>query len=496
MAVLSEVYNRTSVVSMAPQSSEQIYPDKIAKCFNDIAILGGSDILSLKVNQNGHLEVKSLKERICYYFFGNQTEDLKLKSFISRVVNCYSKHMIKPEIEASHLTAKTFNKFIFEKMASLDSKFFDRSSLFNGLEKTERKEVQNILSSELRAVRDEIRLFKRLDVELSKNVDGSWKKPEVPIEHLPPGSDLKCRSRMAKATLALRLGVTPIISEIQGVKFFEDARSCISLSEKTHWTEKALSFIQSFGVFFAVVLRKVILFFQGVDPQIDSLTNTNTCPLEKKRLVVCIHGLHSNPSSFQSIVNEMKRLDLTETDIFIPHVLQKGNAKLDDMVRPILAEIAKWAKTSQEKELVLIGVSNGGRIARAIEAEIAKSESFPSIKKLRFVSIVGACRGSSLAGLVNKVGLSWLISKNISEEMPLDSPRNRRLDQDWMEGLSKGPAREYTFFASPHDSHVPDYASSLMDVQGNLARYAIVPGYGHIGIQDGVAKPVAEIVLT
>ena len=54
------------------------------------------------------------------------------------------------------------------------------------------------------------------------------------------------------------------------------------------------------------------------------------------------------------------------------------------MVKPIFEEIEKWAKTSDEKELVLVGISNGGRIARAIEAEIAKSESSANIKKLRF----------------------------------------------------------------------------------------------------------------
>ena len=58
-----------------------------------------------------------------------------------------------------------------------------------------------------------------------------------------------------------------------------------------------------------------------------------------------------------------------------------------------------------------------------------------------------------------------------------------------------GIAREYTFFASPHDSHVPDYESSLMEVPGHRARYAIVPGQGHFTMEDAVAKSVAEIAL-
>ncbi len=286
------------------------------------------------------------------------------------------------------------------------------------------------------------------------------------------------------------------ISEIQGIKFYDNPQSCISHFEKTHWTKKIISLIQSFGTLLFFALNKISLFLYRIDAQMDPLTNTSSRVLSKKRLIVCVHGLNDNPSQFKKIVDEMQKRELTETDIYIPRVLQKGNAKLDEMIKPVFEEIEKWAKTSGEKELVLVGISNGGRISRAIEAEIAKSESNANIKKLRFVSIVGACKGSSLVNLANKIGLSWLISKNISKEMPIDSKRNQRLNKDWMEGLSKGPTREYTFIASPHDWQVTNYDSSLMEANGQKALYAIVPSHGHNSIVNAVAKTVAEIILT
>lgn len=285
-------------------------------------------------------------------------------------------------------------------------------------------------------------------------------------------------------------------SEIQGFKFFNDAVSCTSHFEKMHWTKKAISLIQSFGTLFIYVLNKISLGLYQVDAQMDSLTNTNIKGLLKKRLVVCIHGLNNNPTQFKKITDEMQKKDLSETDIFVPRVLQKGNAKLDEMVKPIFEEIKEWARTSGEKELVLVGISNGGRIARAIESEIAKSESNANIKKLHFVSIVGACKGSSLVNLANKLGLSWLMSENISKEMPTTSKRNRQLNEDWMNGLSTGPIREYTFIASPHDWQVTNYDSSLMEVDVKNARYTIVPGHGHNSIVNAVSKAVAEIILT
>ncbi len=283
--------------------------------------------------------------------------------------------------------------------------------------------------------------------------------------------------------------------EIQGVRFFDHVPACISHFENGHWTKKALSLIQSLGTHLVYALYKTSLILRRIDMKMDPFTHTNDRLLFKKRLVVCVHGLNNNPSQFKKILDEMQKEDLSETDILIPRVLQRGNATLDEMVQPIFEEIERWARTPGEKELVLIGISNGGRISRAIEAEIAKSEENENIKKLRFISIVGACRGSSLVDLANKLGLSWLMSKNISTEMPTASERNRRLNQEWMEGLSKGPIREYTFFASPHDWQVTNYDSSLMEVYGQQARYAIVSGHGHNSIVDAVAKSVAKIIL-
>jgi len=285
--------------------------------------------------------------------------------------------------------------------------------------------------------------------------------------------------------------------EIQGVKFFKDVPSCTAHFKNTHWTKRTISLIQSFGTLLIYALNKISLTFRRVDAQMEeSFTNTEVKLLSKQRLVVCVHGLNNNPFQFKKIVEEMQEKDLDETDIFIPRVLQKGNAKLDDMVEPIFEEIAKWAETSDEKELVLVGISNGGRISRAIEAKIAQSENCANIKKLRFVSIVGACKGSSLVNFANKIGLSWLMSKNISEEMSVDSARNQQLDKEWEEGLAFGPEREYTFIASPHDWQVTNYSSSLMEVGKQSAQYAIVAGHGHNSIVNAVARSVAEIVLT
>ncbi len=117
---------------------------------------------------------------------------------------------------------------------------------------------------------------------------------------------------------------------------------------------------------------------------------------------------------------------------------------------------------------------------------------------LKFVSIVGACKGSSTITRINKLGLSWLTSKNITDEMATDSNCIKRLNHDWKAGWNKASnlKRDYTFIASPHDWSVPNYDSTLMEIPTTRnVRYAIVPYHGHSTIVNATAEAVADIVL-
>lgn len=290
------------------------------------------------------------------------------------------------------------------------------------------------------------------------------------------------------------------IREIQGLQFFHEPTACIAHFDNMHWTKKALSLIQSFGTLLAYAWHKMSLMWHRVEVQMRPFGEINPLDNCKTRLVVCLHGLNNNPSQFKILVDEMQKQDLSETAIFIPPILQKGNARLDEMVQPIFKAITDWSRASDaqsgEKEVVLVGVSNGGRIARAIETALSlQGEEDANIANLRLISIVGACKGSSLVNLVNRCGLSSLISQNIAEEMATDSQRTQRLDQEWEQGVSSRPARDYTFIASPHDWQVTNYSSSLMEVGDQNGRYAIVPGHGHNSIVNRVAQTVSEIIF-
>jgi dienelactone hydrolase len=280
-------------------------------------------------------------------------------------------------------------------------------------------------------------------------------------------------------------------TEIGGVTFYNNAPICISQYKQECWLKKALSLIQSFGFFIAHAAR--FLYLRCTFKKVEMQPYTNPEQLTKKRLVVCLHGLNSHPVQFKILLDSLKKGNISSTDVYIPYVYKRGNAKLDELVKPIFEQIKKW----NGEELVLVGISNGGRIARALKAEILKADSGVNVKKIKFVSIVGACQGSSLVNLAKKIKLSCCMSSSISDEMAIDPERNKQLNKDWEESFKNSPSveKECTFFAAPHDWMVPNYSSTLLEVPHKSTRYAIVKGHGHNSIVQAVTNAAAKIIL-
>ncbi len=299
------------------------------------------------------------------------------------------------------------------------------------------------------------------------------------------------------SSISLPVDGTAPSTTICGIPFFSNRRECISHFENGSWMTRAVSFIKSCGTTIVAAWHKVSLVFRHVESKMAPFITADSRLLSKRRLIVCLHGLNSSPSQFKGVLDEVMKRDVSQTDIFIPRILKRGNAPLDELVRPILAEISKWAATQGDKELVLVGISNGGRISMAIEAQITKPENCGNITKLRVVSIVGACRGSTMASWAKRWHLGWFLSKSVYEEMPAGSERQSQLDRDWSASLKNPVPREYTFFASPHDWHVPSYDSTLPEVGNQKASYAIIQGYGHSSLPHGqTAKAIAEIIFS
>lgn len=297
------------------------------------------------------------------------------------------------------------------------------------------------------------------------------------------------------------MNVTGNVTEIDGIKFFNTSKECITDYEKANgWLGMAISLIKSFGTLLLYAIYQISLRCRNI------YQPTLTLEHEKTRLIVCLHGLNNGPRQFDRIVGEICAQHPENTTILVPEIADRGNAPLSEMTKQIVQNIINWAKTSktienpEKKELVLVGISNGSRIARAVVAELTSKyvSECTNLERIRFVSIVGANKGSSMANLAHKLHLSCLMSKNIAKEMPTDSERIAELNRNAEESLkvSSHIQRDYTFIASPHDWQVPNYESTLMDVPNQKCQYALITGHGHNSIVNSVAKTVATIVCT
>ena len=292
------------------------------------------------------------------------------------------------------------------------------------------------------------------------------------------------------------------IKKIENINFYNNPKFCEAHYNQLSIDKKVMSFLKSYLYFFSFAIDKVSSYFRNVDQEMSKyIQPPSDSQVFKKRLIVCLHGLNSHPYQFKQVLKDIEKNDLSDTMIFAPKIIQRGNAKLDDMIAPIFEEIQQWAKTNESYELVLLGTSNGGRIAKAIEAKVtATKENKGNIKKIHLISIVGACNGSYMADIAKKVGLSFLVSKAIAEEMPTDSLKIKQIHQDWLNGFKTSPEikREYTFIASPHDLHVPNKSSTLMKIpkiEGIVKRYAIVDGHGHMSIVNAVSKAISKLIF-
>ena len=289
---------------------------------------------------------------------------------------------------------------------------------------------------------------------------------------------------------------------IDKINFFPTPHSCIHNFEEINYITKALQYIKSFANLFYYHVTKINLFFYGAGRQIQPYTKASQEGFSKKTLVVALHGLNNGPLQFAQIVDEINRSNLSSMEIYIPYLKEKGNAKLDEIVQPIFENIKIWAEKNGDKKLILIGVSNGARVAKDVVAQLTKTKSVGNIKCIQFLSIVGANKGSCLVNLVNTLGLSQLLlSNNIATEMPVNSERNRQLDKDFTEGVRNCPNLHFdcTFFAAPwySDWQVPDYNSTLMEMPQTykgISRYAIIGDEGHNSIVNRAAKAAATLV--
>jgi len=200
------------------------------------------------------------------------------------------------------------------------------------------------------------------------------------------------------------------------------------------------------------------------------------------KLVVFIHGLNCSPLAWSKYFNEISSKTIS---CFTPFVYKKGYCKLEEAVDPILNVVQRYAEKHSENPIIIVGHSNGARIAAHIEQKL-------NAKNIRLISIAGPHCGSLMINNINKFGLNRFfgITSDMEKELTYNGEWVKEKLQEWYEVQKqyKNKKVERVFFASVDDLRIFPNETSFPNLPSST--YHIVSGQSHVTIIDAVKPPV------
>lgn len=249
---------------------------------------------------------------------------------------------------------------------------------------------------------------------------------------------------------------------------------------------------------FAMSLFRELLFISSI-PYLDYLLAfLFNHPIKKihwsrksESLFVLVHGLRSHPSVWESHISQLKTYP--NIDVFAPFVPLQGNCSLEEAATPILPNIIDYAKAHPGNPICLLGVSNGSRIVTWLETELREKAPTTPVK---VSTIAGVHFGSSVITLLEQFGVGkFLFHPAILKELAYGSQKARELISRVQKPLPPEVAgREYEFYATTEDLHVPNLDSSLPTLNRG-EHHHLINGFGHNSIVAEIAIPQIDDCL-
>ena len=158
---------------------------------------------------------------------------------------------------------------------------------------------------------------------------------------------------------------------------------------------------------------------------------------DSQGLYLFIHGLRGTPSAWNEYLNKVSQ-DQPEMDCLAPHVPLGGNCPLEDAAEPLLAVVSNYAQKHPGKPIVLVGTSNGGRIAMYIENNLPVEELKGA--KLSLVSIAGVHYGTQLVSRLVWWRLLWVttLHPKVTEDFHWQSGTSIGYLNVWLKNKTSG----------------------------------------------------------
>lgn len=181
------------------------------------------------------------------------------------------------------------------------------------------------------------------------------------------------------------------------------------------------------------------------------------------KLVIGLHGLNGQPSQFRFHAEKLEGQDIK---IWLPPIFKKGMASPEECGDILLDQM----NLHPDLKVVLVGISNGGRIAMYLYSKIKDQ-----VKDIYLTGIGSPILGTKTADLMLKTKLYWLsnYSWDVLSEIRYGSETNQRLVRSCEE--DENFKNKTLFYVSSNDWVV--YPITCGFLEGH--NYKVMEGVGH-----------------
>lgn len=200
---------------------------------------------------------------------------------------------------------------------------------------------------------------------------------------------------------------------------------------------------------------------------------------ESEGLYLFIHGLRGAPTAWNSYLKKVNERS-PGIHCLAPHVPLGGNCPLEDSAEPLLEIVKDYLKKNPGKPVVLVGTSNGGRIALYIENKLEAD-----CLNLSIISLAGVHYGTKQINRLARWKLLWVqrLHREVAKDFHWDSEVARKSLKEWQEKQElwkrQGIAVRHLFCASTEDEQVRPLSCSL---PSGPFSYKIYTGENHLSI--------------
>lgn len=206
----------------------------------------------------------------------------------------------------------------------------------------------------------------------------------------------------------------------------------------------------------------------------DDFNNTNM-----KSIIIMLHGMNSSSGQFWLHIKELEKYN-DYIKLYIPEITNRGMCTLQQSGDPVYSEIDKHIRDIIKKNIriILIGISNGGRVALYIYSKIMDNYNYNNV----YVSTLGSpLRGTYLAdiALITKGYYlsNYFGNEKVIEELRYDSDVSRSLIEKCLKYDNfKNNTRFYT---AKYDAMVFPYKCAILE---NHSNNKIIEDVGHNGL--------------